>query len=128
MNDELGRPDVPVPARTLEKLGLAAVANLAGGLFLLVLGFVGGRFPIIGIVLGALAAVFGLAALFSKDAGDRKPGALLSAGGLLVILSRAGAHFFRPIAGTLLSVGAFGFIAMGIWDGIKFIRGLKSRG
>jgi hypothetical protein len=128
MNDEVERRDIPVPARTLEKLGLAAVANLAGGLFLLALAFVGGRFPIAGIVLGALAAIFGFAALFSKDAEDRKPGALLSAGGLLVILSRAGAHFFRPIAGTLLSAGAFGLIAMGIWKGIKFLRGLKSRG
>ena len=119
--DELERP------RTLEKQGVAAVANLAAGLFLFVLSALGGRFPIVAIILGGLAGIVGIAALSSKDNTDRKAGALLTAGGILAILSRAGAAFFRPLAGTLLSIGAFGLIALGIWNGIKFIRGLKSR-
>ncbi|MDR2136113.1 MAG: hypothetical protein LBO76_05810 [Treponema sp.] len=117
----------PVPARTLEKQGFAAVANLAGGFFLLALGFVGARFPVAGIALGALSAVFGFTAFFSKDSADRKPGAILAAGGVLAVLSRTGLSMFRPLAGTLLSVGAFALIALGIWNGIKFIKGLKSR-
>jgi hypothetical protein len=117
----------PVPARTLEKQGLAAAANLAAGIFLFILGALGGRLPILGIILGALAGIFGIAALLSKDPADRRAGIVLTAGGILAILSRTGAAFFRPLAGTLLSVGAFGFIAMGLWNGIKFIRGLKSR-
>jgi hypothetical protein len=125
--NELEDRSAPVPARTLEKLGVAAVANLAGGLFLLALGIVGSRLPIVGIALGALSAVFGLAAFSSKDVTDRKPGAILAAGGILSLLSRTRFPFFGPIAGTLLSVGAFGLIAMGIWKGIKFIKGLKSR-
>jgi hypothetical protein len=117
----------PAPARALEKLGLAAVANLAGGLLLLVLAVLGGRIPIAGIILGALTGIFGFFALLSKDSVDRKAGAVLAAGGMLAVLSRAGAAFFRPIAGTFLSIGAFGLLAMGLWNGIKFIRGLKSR-
>ncbi|MDR0642259.1 MAG: hypothetical protein LBG07_07360 [Treponema sp.] len=113
--------------RTLEKQGVAAVANLAAGLFLFVLSALGGRFPIVAIILGALAGIFGIVALSSRDSADRKAGAILTAGGILAIFSRAGAAFFRPLAGTLLSIGAFGLIALGLWNGIKFIRGLKSR-
>jgi hypothetical protein len=127
MND-LERRNSPVPTQTLRKQGFAAIANLAGGFFLLVLGMVGGRFPIVGIVLGALSAFFGLTALLSKDSEDKKPGIILTAGGILAVLSRVGAGFFKPLAGTLLSVGAFGMIALGIWNGIKFFKGLKSRG
>jgi hypothetical protein len=126
--NELERRDMPVPIRTLRRQGFAAIVNLAGGFFLLVLGVVGGRLPLVGIVLGVLSAVFGLTALISKDSEDKKPGIILTAGGILAVLSRVGAGFFRPIAGTLLSVGAFGMIALGLWNGIKFIRGLKSRG
>jgi hypothetical protein len=118
----------PVPARVLEKRGVAAIANMAGGILLFVLGLVGSRFPIAGMILGILTAIAGCAALSSKDSGDRKPGAILTAGGILAILSRAGAQFFRPLAGTLLSIGAVGLMALGIWNGIQFIRGLKSRG
>jgi hypothetical protein len=118
----------PAPVQTLEKLGLAAAANLAGGLLLLVLSILGGRIPIVGIVLGALTGLFGVFALLSKDRVDRKAGAVLTAGGILTVLSRVGAAFFRPIAGTLLSIGAFGLLAMGLWNGVKFIRGLRSRG
>jgi hypothetical protein len=126
--NELEDQRAPVPARTLEKQGLTAVANLAGGFLLLVLAVLGGRFPIAGIVLGALTGLFGVFALLSKDGADRKAGVILTAGGLLTILSRVGAAFFRPIAGTLLSVGAFGLIALGVWNGLKFLKGLKSRG
>jgi hypothetical protein len=126
--NELEDRNSPVPARTLEKQGFAAIANLAGGIFLLALGFVGSRFPIPGLVLGALSTVFGLTSFFSRDSVDRKPGAILAAGGILAIFSRWGVHFFRPLAGTLLSIGAFALIALGVWNGVKFIKGLKSRG
>jgi hypothetical protein len=117
----------PAPVRRLEKQGLAAVTNLAAGLFLFVLSILGGRLAIMGIILGALAGIFGIAALLSRDSVDRRAGAILTAGGILAILSRAGAAFFRPLAGTLLSIGAVALIARGLWNGIQFIRGLKSR-
>jgi hypothetical protein len=126
--DELKKQHTPVPTKVLERQGVAAVANVAGGLFLMVLGVVGGRLPIIGIILGLVTALLGVAALVSKDFVARKPGAILMAAGILTILSRVGANFFRPVAGTLLSIGAVGLIAMGLWNGIQFIRGLRSRG
>jgi hypothetical protein len=126
--NELKKQPAPVPAKVLERQGVAAIANVVGGLFLVVLNILGGRFPVIGIILGVFTAIIGVTALASKDSGDRKPGAILTAAGILVILSRVGAHFFRPIAGTLLSIGAVGLVALGIWNGIQFIKGLRSRG
>jgi hypothetical protein len=87
----------------------------------------GTRLPLVGFILGGITAVVGIAALFSKDPDDKKPGIVLTAAGALVILSRTGAPFFRAMAPTLLSIGAVAFIAMGIWNGIKFLRGLKKR-
>jgi hypothetical protein len=125
--DEGDRRNSPAPVRSLEKLGVSAVANMAGGAFLFILGIVGARFPIAGILLGGVSVIAGIAVVRSKDPADRKAGAILSAGGGLAIFSRAGAAFARPLAGTLLSIGAAGLFVMGILNGIKFLRGLRSR-
>ncbi|GHV60594.1 hypothetical protein AGMMS49587_02420 [Spirochaetia bacterium] len=117
-----------IPARALEKQGVAAIGNLAGGVFLFIMGALGTRLPIVGIIMGVVSAVVGLGAFLSKDPADKKPGAVLIGGGALVIFARVGAAFIRPVAGTLLSIGAFGLIAMGIINGVKFLKGLKSRG
>ncbi|GHV04781.1 hypothetical protein FACS189485_10790 [Spirochaetia bacterium] len=117
-----------VPARTLEKQGVAAIGNLAGGVFLFIMAALGTRLPIVGIIMGVVSGVVGLGAILSRDPADKKPGAVLIGGGALVILARVGAAFIRPLAGTLLSIGAFGLIAMGIVNGVKFLKGLKSRG
>ncbi|GHU55432.1 hypothetical protein FACS189442_3000 [Spirochaetia bacterium] len=120
--------DPLIPVRTLEKQGVAAVGNLAGGVFLFIMGAMGTRLPIVGIIMGVVSAVVGLGAILSKDPADKKPGAVLIGGGALVILARVGAAFIRPVAGTLLSIGAVGLFAMGIMNGIKFLKGLKTRG
>jgi hypothetical protein len=128
IRDERDRRNFPAPVRTLEKLGVTAVADIAGGIFLFTLGMLGSRLPLLGIILGGLSIIAGIAAIRSKDPADRKAGYILAGGGGLAILSRAGAAFIRPLAGTLLSIGAIGLFAMGIWRGIKFIKGLRSRG
>jgi hypothetical protein len=125
--DEGDRRNSPVPVRNLEKLGVSAVANIAGGAFLFILGILGVRFPAVGIILGGLSVVAGIVAIRSKDPADRKAGTVLAAGGGLAILSRVGAAFARPLAGTLLSIGAAGLFIMGILKGIKFLKGLRSR-
>jgi hypothetical protein len=125
MDDPFRRNSL-IPRRNLEKIGFSAVANLAGGLFFFVLAILGARLPVLGIILGGISAIAGLLAIFSKDPADRKAGIILAAGGALTIFSRAGAAFFRPLAGTLLSIGGVGLFAMGIWNGIKFLKGLKS--
>jgi len=122
-------PYGPSPEKTLAKQGVAAVFSLAAGAFLFIMNVLGTRFPVAGIVLGGIATVIGIVALRSKDPEDKRPGILLTLAGVLELIQRVkvGIPLVRPLAGTLLSIGAVGFIALGIWNGVKFLKGLKAR-
>ena len=115
-----------VPREVLVKQGTSAVAYLAGGIFLLVLAF-GARFPFLGVVLSLAALVIGIGALFSKAREDKKPGLVITAAGILGMVIRFGIPLLRPFAGFALGLGGLGLIAAGIWKGIQFLIGLKSR-
>jgi hypothetical protein len=115
-------PGGPVPANVVAKQGVAAIGYLVGGAGLLIMGALP---PIIGIIAGAAAGVIGIGALLSGDPEDRKPGIIVTVAGALSILSKVG--IARPLAGTLLGIGAFGLLVLGIRSGIKFLKGLKSR-
>jgi hypothetical protein len=115
-----------VPRDVLAREGTSAVINLAGGIFLLVLAF-GAKFGILGMVLSVAALVIGIGALLSKDREDKKPGMIITAAGVMGMLIRFGIPVLKPFAGFLLGLGAMGLFAAGIWKGIKFLRGLKSR-
>ena len=117
-------PGGPTPTGELSKQGVGAVGGIAGGILLLVLGALP---PVAGIIAGAVVAVVGLGALFSKDPGDRKPGMIITAAGVLGILAKAPIPLLKPFAALALGIGAFGLLALGVWKGIRFIRGLKSR-
>lgn len=111
-----------IPTNVLAKQGVAAIGSLIGGVGLLI---VGALPPVAGIIAGAVVGAVGIGAVLSRDPDDRKPGIMAAAAGGLTILSKIG--IVRPLAGTLLSIGAIGLLAMGIWNGIKFLRGLKNR-
>jgi hypothetical protein len=81
--------------------------------------------PVAGIVAGAVVGVIGVGAVLSGDKDDRKPGLAAAVAGGLSILSRI--PFVRPLAGVLLGIGAVGLLAIGVWNGIKFLRELKNR-
>ena len=125
MNDIEKRGEYPTTSY-LAKLGLTAVGCTAGGIFLFILQAIS-RFRVVGLVVGAAACVLGIASLTSKDPEDRMPGAIITAAGVLAVLSRTGIPLIRAVAGTLLSIGAFGLLAMGIWKGVKFFIELKKR-
>jgi hypothetical protein len=112
------------PTPVLVKQGLTAAGGLIGGIGLLIMGSLP---PVGGIVLGAVAGVLGIGALCSKDPEEKKPGAIMTAAGCLAILSRLGIPVIKPLAGAFLGIGALGFLAMGVWNGFKFLQGLKSR-
>jgi hypothetical protein len=112
--------------KSLAKQGVAAIGMIAGGAFLFVMEALA-RFRVLGLVLGAAAGIVGIAALLSKDPDDRKPGIIITAAGILVILSKTGIPVLRALAPTLLSIGAVGLLVVGVWKGIKFLRGLRSR-
>jgi len=111
--------------QTLAKRGVAAVAGIAGGAVLLALGALPSVF---GIAAGGVAAVVGLACLASRDPDDKKGGAVVTAAGAAALLSRAAPLApVRAIAGTALSIGAFALLGLGIYNGLKFLRGLRDR-
>jgi len=117
----------PVVSREeLVKLGTSAVAYLSGGIFCLILAF-GSRFPVLGIILSAAALVIGIGSLLSKNREDKKPGLVITAAGVMGIVIRFGVTTLRPFAGFALGLGGIGLLAAGIWKGILFLKGLKSR-
>ena len=116
----------PIPRDVLVKQGISAVAYLAGGAFLMVMAMGASR-GFLGIILSVAALVIGIGALLSRDREDKKPGLVITAAGVMGIIIRFGIPILKPIAGTLLGIGAFGLFAAGIWKGIIFLLGLKSR-
>jgi len=124
MNDIEKRGGIPSTS-SLSKLGVTAVAYTAGGIFLLLLQAIArGGF---GFVLGGLVCIAGIVSFTSKDQSDKKAGAIIMAAGVLVLISKIKIPVIAPIAGVLMSIGAIGLLALGIWNGIKFFIGLKKR-
>jgi len=115
-----------VPRDVLVKQGISAIAYLSGGVFLLIMAVGAGR-GFLGILLSVIALVIGIGALLSKDQVDKKPGLVLTVAGVLGMMMRFRIPFLQPVAGTVLGLGAMGLLAAGIWKGIKFLLGLKSR-
>ncbi|MDR0441908.1 MAG: hypothetical protein LBH44_00705 [Treponema sp.] len=123
MSDIESRSNIPSTS-TLAKQGLTAAVCAAGGIFLIILQIVS-KFRVLGLIVSVVVCAVGIGALMSKDPTDRKPGAVITAAGVLAVLSKI--KFIAPLAGTLLSIGAVGLLAMGIYNGIKFFKGLKDR-
>jgi hypothetical protein len=116
------------PTNVLAKQGVSAIGNIAGGVLLLVMQILGGRFRPLGIVMGLVIGGFGVSGLLSKDPEDKRPGMILTAAGILELVFQFGIPILKPIAGTILGIAALGLLAMGIIKGVKFFKGLKSRG
>jgi hypothetical protein len=110
------------PTNVLAKQGVTAVGCLAGGLGLFVLRILP---PVMGIAAGILASLVGVGALISKDADDKKGGIIVTAAGVLSVLARL--PLTRVFAAPLMALAAAALIGMGVWKGIKFLKGLKSR-
>jgi hypothetical protein len=112
--------------KNLAKQGVAAFGMIGGGIFLFVMEALA-RFRVVGLVIGVITGIVGISALLSKDPDDNKPGFIITAAGLLVILSAAKVPGLQALAPILLSIGAVGLLVMGVWKGIQFFRGLKNR-
>jgi hypothetical protein len=110
------------PTKVLAKQGVTAIGALIGGVGLLIASALP---PAVGIIVGGVVGLVGIVAALSKDSDDRKIGFLAAVAGGLTIFSKVG--ILKPLAGTLLAIGAIGLLAMGIWNGVKFLKGLKSR-
>jgi len=110
-----------IPTNTVAKYGVFMVAGIGGAIVLLLLKNVSW----LGIIVGAVLLFLGLGVLSSKTTKDTLPGILCIAAGALAILSRL--PFLGGLARFLLWVGAIALLIVGIWNGVKFVLGLKSR-
>ena len=123
MNDINKINDIPSTS-ALTKLGITSIGYTAGGVFLFLLQAFA-KFRGVGLVIGAIVCIIGIASFTSKDPADRKAGAVIMTAGVLALLSKI--PVIAPVAGTLLAIGAIGLLALGIINGIKFFIGLKKR-
>jgi hypothetical protein len=110
------------PRGTLVRQGITAVGSLAAAL---VLGVVKSLPFAAGVIAGGIITVFGLVNLASKNREDKRAGLFLSAAGALTLLSRS--PFFPGFSGRILSLGIAGLLVLGVWNGVKFLLGLKAR-
>jgi len=115
-----------VPRDVLVKQGTSAIVYVCGGIYLLLLAF-GAKFPLLQIILSLTALVIGIGALFSKEREDKKPGLIILAAGIMGLVMRFGIPVLKPFAAFFLGLGGLGLLAAGIWKGIKFLLGLRSR-
>jgi hypothetical protein len=111
-----------VPVNEVAKRGVVAVGGIAGGIVLFILSALP---ALAGIITGAVIGIVGIAALSSKDPGDKLPGLAAAAAGALAIISRL--PLLGGVARFLLGAGAVALLATGIWNAVKFFRGMKSR-
>jgi hypothetical protein len=129
MNDLIPEGGNYTPTSVLAKQGVTAVGGIAGGVLLFIMGALPAA---VGLIAGLVVGVAGIAALRSRDPDDRKPGVIISFAGALTVLSSLAkiTKFAEPLgalAGALLHISGVALLVMGIWNGVKFLRGLKKR-
>jgi hypothetical protein len=122
MNDMIPGGEGYTPTNVLAKQGMTAIGGIVGGAVLLIMMALP---PVVGIIAGVVVGVIGVGGILSRDSDDRKLGILAAVAGGLSIFSRIG--IIKPLAGTLLAISAIGMLVLGVWNGVKFIKGLKSR-
>ncbi|MDR0786091.1 MAG: hypothetical protein LBE74_09485 [Treponema sp.] len=110
------------PPNTLTRRAVTAIGSIAGGIGLFALGSLG---IIPGIIAGGITAVAGLASMASSDKTDKNTGAFLAGAGALTIASKL--PLIGGLAGLISGIGALSLIGIGVWNGVKFFKGLKAR-
>ena len=126
MND-LETKKEPVSTDVLAKQGVAAVAQIAGGIIILIMHIFSAKLLPLGLVFGLVIGGIGIGGILSKDPEGKKPGILLAIAGGLKLLFHSHIPLLAPVAGTLLNVASMGLLALGLFNGYRFLKGLKSR-
>ncbi|MDR2898404.1 MAG: hypothetical protein LBU99_06260 [Spirochaetaceae bacterium] len=132
---------VIVPREVVAKNGVMAAFGVGGGVALTVLTAIGSGF-IPGLIIGGITAVAGFVMYRSAlkqeylgqtslETSDKRPGQVLLVIGGLVAVAALGdiavVGFVGKIARFLLGIGKLGLFGWGIFNAVKFFKGLKSR-
>jgi hypothetical protein len=112
-------------SRSLSKIGVNAVLQLAGGVVLAVLGALP---SLISAAAGVILTAVGLTEIASRDKADKKIGWVLTASGVATVLSKYGfIHTLKAAGALALTVGTAALIGLGIFNAVRFVMGLKKR-
>lgn len=126
----------PVNSKDVSSAGARGIGATLGGVGLMVATAVAGAFGgVVGLVLGGIALVIGASGLRGHAAADKTGGAItLGAGALLAVTGLAHFPLHIPIitglarfSSGLVGIAAVGLIGYGVFNLIKFRKGLKSR-
>jgi hypothetical protein len=126
----------PVGNKEITNAGVRGVGSTIGGIGLLLLTGVAGWFGgIAGLALGGVILALGASGMKSQSKADKTGGAIaMGAGALLAITGLAHFPLHIPLitglarfTSGLVGLGAVGLIGYGVFNIVRFIRGLKSR-
>jgi hypothetical protein len=124
-NNETLSKEIPSTA-SITKLGIKAIAFCATGGFIFFINWLQDS-NVFGFVVGGIVLVFGVCSFFSKDPSDKKTGIIFALAGLFTLFSKMDIQAVSGFLKILLNIGAFGLFALGLWNGIRFLLGLKKR-
>ena len=112
----------------LSRYAANAIFGIGGGIALFVINMLLRRiiWPV-GLAIGIVVTILGILGILSTTKADRKGGFIALAAGIVLLFAFRGIGPVRAIAGTILSAGGFASLGLGIWNGIRFLLGVKER-
>jgi hypothetical protein len=121
----------PRTTQEIRKTGVVGVGSSIAGVGLLILNGLSGG--LLGIIGGGVVTLAGLGIMGSKEPSDKKMGGLVTAAG--AVTAAASVMHIIPGLGGLAGLGqaalwisGIGLLGMGIYNLVRFGKGLKSRG
>lgn len=122
---------VPRSTQEIRKSGVVGVGSSIAGVGLLVLNALSGG--LLGIIGGGLVALGGLGVMNSHEAVDKKMGGLVTAAGAVTVAASLfhmipGLHGLAGLGSFALWASGLGLLGVGIYNIVRFVKGLKSRG
>jgi hypothetical protein len=112
----------PVNSDEVRKNGMRGVVSTGAGIGLMLFNSLL-NIPVIGWILGGGLVVLGVMGLIGKNRTDKTTGLVMMGAGVLGILS----FFLKGFTGFILGAAGIGLIGFGVFNLIKFAKGLKSR-
>ncbi len=113
----------PTETGEVRKNGMRGVISTGAGLGLMVFNSLL-HLPVVGWVLGGALIVLGVMGVAGRNRTDKATGTVMMGAGVLGLSSIV----LKGLTGFLLGAAGIGLVGYGIFNLIKFAKGLKSRG
>ncbi len=121
----------PKTTQEIRKSGVVGVGSSIAGAGLLILNAFAGGWG--GLIVGGLVGLGGFGIMGSKEGSDKKMGGLvLTAGAVTAVVSLTriifGGNFISGLGSFALWASGIGLLGLGVYNIVRFVKGLKSRG